>query len=77
MFSIYKEEIMNYLIVMIVTMVIFSIFILNAYHNANTEHPYELEDHQVSKQDSLQHQLSIDEKKETEHDHHSMMLAVN
>ncbi|WP_232514288.1 MULTISPECIES: DNA damage-induced cell division inhibitor SosA [Staphylococcus] len=47
MFKLYIHQIKPYFVVLLVTMILSSIFILSAHNNAESEQTYEMTDHQI------------------------------
>ena len=50
MFNKYKNNLLTNIAVVSISFVVFIVFFMNLYHNAQTEQTYEITDHTISKQ---------------------------
>lgn len=73
----YKSQIKSYIIVLIVTMVLCTLFILSAHNNANSEQTYEMTDHQMTSQSVNGEQSNDETKLQSEQTSQQVMAAVH
>ena len=62
MIKLYKSQVKTYLMVLVATMLLCTIFILTAHHSDGTEQTYEMTDHNVTEninQDKEKHKVII------------------
>ena len=73
----YKSQIKSYIIVLVVTMVLFALFILSAHNSANSEQTYEMTDHQMTSQSVNGEQSNDETKLQSEQTSQQVMAAVH
>ncbi|RIP33452.1 hypothetical protein BUZ14_10090 [Staphylococcus gallinarum] len=80
MIKLYKSQVKTYLMVLISTMLLCTIFILTAHHSDGTEQTYEMTDHKVTeniKQDNAKAQSTYKDSEQSEHQVTPLIAAVN
>ena len=73
----YKSQIKSYIIVLVVTMVLCTLFILSAHNSANSEQTYEMTDHQMTSQSVNGEQSNDETKLQSEQTSQQVMAAVH
>ena len=66
MFKLYIHQIKPYFVVLLVTMILSSIFILSAHNNAESEQTYEMTDHQIQNNSIQNEQYQMDSVEKSE-----------
>ena len=80
MIKLYKSQVKTYLMVLVATMLLCTIFILTAHHSDGTEQTYEMTDHNVTEninQDKEKVQSDHQDSEQSEHQVTPLIAAVN
>lgn len=80
MIKLYKSQVKTYLMVLVATMLLCTIFILTAHHSDGTEQTYEMTDHNVTEnisQDKEKAQSDHQDSEQSEHQVTPLIVAVN
>lgn len=80
MIKLYKSQVKTYLMVLVATMLLCTIFILTAHHSDGTEQTYEMTDHNVTEninQDKEKVQTDHQDSEQSENQVTPLIAAVN